>query len=146
MPFARSADPERARRPVEAESRLDAERLHVRERQADETGEHRDGDDEHEIVGEPAERQDVGPRNQRGEAAAQRQRKQHGGLDQRLGDAEPRARDRVVGGLPVRGEADAVGERGRHRVAVRRDVGDVPPGEPDPQRERDRERGDEQRW
>ena len=61
----------------------------------------------------------AGPRDERGEAAAQRQREQQRGLDHRFDDAEARARDRVVGGLLVRGERDAIGERRRH---ARRDA------------------------
>ena len=66
-------------------------------------------------------------------------------FDQRLGDAEARARDRVVGGLLVRGEPDALGEGGGHGVAMRGDEGDVATREPEVQRERDEERGAEQR-
>ncbi len=69
--------PERARGPVEAEPDLDAERLHVRERQADDARDHRDRDDQDEVASDPAERQDIGPGDQRREAAAQRQRDEH---------------------------------------------------------------------
>ena len=75
-------DPERARRPVEAELRFDAECLPVREGQSDDTGEHRDRDDQRQIAAERAERKRARPADQRREAAAQRQRQQQRGLDQ----------------------------------------------------------------
>ena len=45
----------------------------------------------------------------------------------------------------MRGEADAVGERRRHGVAMRGDVRDLPAREPELQRERGGQRGEEQR-
>ena len=83
-------------------------------------------------------------RDERRDAAAERKRDQQRGFDESLGHAEAHACDRVIRRLLMGGEADAVGERRRHRIAVRRDEGDVPAGEPQAHRERERERGDEQ--
>ena len=57
--------------------------------------------------------------------------------------AEPLLRDRVVGGLVVRSDADAARERGRHRVAMRAHVRDLPRGEPEADAERRDERDGE---
>ena len=57
--------------------------------------------------------------------------------------AEARTRDRVVGGLLVRRERDAVGKRGRHGAAMGEDMPRMALREPQLQRERERERGEE---
>ena len=91
-----------------------------------------------------SERQDIGERDQRGEPAAQREGDEQRGFGQQLGDAEVHARDRVVRGLLVRGQSDAIGEGGGHGGAMRPDVADVAKGEPEAQRERECQRRDEQ--
>ena len=97
----------------------------------------RDGDDERDVprrAGRPAARA-VHATSAR-EAAAEREREQH---DRRRPASrpcrQPRARDRVVGGLAVRRERRcAPAKRGRHRVAMRGDVRDLAAREPQLQR------------
>jgi hypothetical protein len=76
-------------------------------------------------------------------AAPEGERKRQRGGDQRFDQAHACLGDVIVGRLFVRGERDATGELGGHRVAVPRDVPDLAGREPQPRGGGERERGEE---
>ena len=107
--------PQAHRHAVEAEALLDAERVPPRERQADaaedDAGDRRTS--RRRATSGPPGSVSVA-RDDRREAAADGHREQQRGIDDGVQHRQPLLGDRVVGGLVVRRDADARGERSGH--------------------------------
>ncbi len=143
--FARSAMNRRARHAVEAVALLDDEGAVERERQIDEREQHHRRRDERDAVPQAARFRDASPLHmQPVDDAAEREREQHGGAHQHLEHAEAGLRHRVVRGLLVRAERNRLGERLRHRAAMRAYVAHLAPRQPEARRARRRERAEEE--
>ncbi len=130
---------------VEAEARLDDEGAIGGERQLERREQHHRARDQRRAVPQAARLEHERPApGEPLEHAAERERGQHRGAERHVDHAEARLGHRVVGRLAVRRERDRVGERGRHRVAVRSHVRDLAPREPQARERGRRERGEEE--